>query len=276
MNDDNQRFRHKVAIVTGGASGIGLALCNELGRRGSRVVVADVNVDAGQKAAAGIGAAGGSAAFFKADVTDAEQIQELVRRVVTDHGRLDFMFNNAGISVCGEARDLSLDDWRRVIDIDLMGVIYGTHAAYAVMVKQGFGHIVNTSSMAGLTPMPFNAPYSAAKHAVVGLSCTLRHEAEALNVKVSVVCPSVVVTPMLATTKYVGVTSEFMDGFPLKRLDPDAAARAILRGVEKNQEFILFPLHARMLWRMYRLYPPLMRLVADKFLANGRRLRVQP
>ena len=266
-------FNGKVTIVTGGASGIGRALCEELARRGAQVLVADISAEAAAAVAAGIQATGGAASAHAVDVTDAGQVQGLVQRAATEHQRLDFMFNNAGISVCGETRDLDLADWKRVIDINLMGVIHGTLAAYRVMVRQGSGHIINTSSMAGLTPMPLNAPYSAAKHAVVGLSTTLRHEARALGVNVSVVCPSGVLTPMLKSTKCVGISSEFFDRFPVRLLDPDSAARAILRGVERNHEFILFPFHAHVLWRLYRLYPPLIRLFTSPMLARGRSLR---
>ncbi len=266
-------FRGKVAIVTGGASGIGRALCEELARRGAQVLVADISADAAAAVAAGIQATGGAASAHPVDVTDAARVQALVEHAVAEHQRLDFMFNNAGISVCGEARDLELADWKRVIDIDLMGVIHGTLGAYRVMVRQGSGHIINTSSMAGLTPMPLNAPYSTAKHAVVGLSTTLRHEAETLGVKVSVICPSGVLTPMLKSTKCVGISTEFFERFPVRLLDPDSAARAILRGVERNHEFILFPFHAHVLWRLYRWYPPLVRLFTSPMLARGRRLR---
>lgn len=276
MSSGAGHFTGKVTIVTGGASGIGRALCEELARRGAQVMVADISGDAAAAAAKGIQSGGGAASAHPVDVTDAAQVQQLVQRAVTEYQRLDFLFNNAGISVCGETRDLDLADWKRVIDIDLMGVIHGTVAAYAVMARQGSGHIINTSSMAGLTPLPLNAPYSAAKHAVVGLSTTLRQEAEAFGVKVSVVCPSAVLTPMLKSTKCVGISSKFFDQFPVQPLDPASAARAILRGVERNHEFILFPFHAHVLWRLYRLYPPLIRLFTGPMLARGRSLRTSP
>jgi NAD(P)-dependent dehydrogenase (short-subunit alcohol dehydrogenase family) len=116
-------------------------------------------------------------------------VQALVSDLVARYGVLDYIFNNAGISVCADARDLEIAHWRKVIDVNLMGVVYGTHAAYQQMVKQGHGHIVNIASLAGLVPFPTNAPYAASKHAVVGLSLSMRTEGEALGVKVSAVCP---------------------------------------------------------------------------------------
>jgi NAD(P)-dependent dehydrogenase (short-subunit alcohol dehydrogenase family) len=121
-------------------------------------------------------------------------VQELVDETVRDYGRLDYMFNNAGIGMGGEVRDMDLEHWRRVLEVNLWGVTCGTSAAYEEMVRQGFGHIVNTASLAGLIPLPMVAAYCATKHAVVGLSASLRAEAAALGIKVSVVCPGFVET----------------------------------------------------------------------------------
>ena len=143
-------FQNQIAIVTGGASGIGRALCEELTRRGAVVAVADINYEGAQAVASAIAANGGRATAALLDVTRAENVERLVEDTVRTHGRLDYMFNNAGIGVAGEVRDLSLDHWRKCIDINLWGVIYGTTVAYAAMLRQGSGHIVNTASAAGL------------------------------------------------------------------------------------------------------------------------------
>src|SRR5664280_2465562 len=132
-----------------------------------------------------------------ADVTGAGALSQSVGRFAAEHGGLDFMFNNAGIAVGGEVRDLSLAHWQRVVDVNLMSVIHGVAAAYPLMIEQGRGHIVNTASLSGLVPSPLLVPYSTTKHAVVGLSIGRRVEAADHGVRVSVVCPGVIETPLL-------------------------------------------------------------------------------
>nr|BFE81638.1 hypothetical protein GCM10020093_042390 [Planobispora longispora] len=139
----------RTAIVTGGASGIGRAVCRELSRRGMHVVAADIDEAGAERTAKEFGCA--SAGL---DVTDARAVRDLVRRVKDERGRLDFMFNNAGIAVGGTTDELTLDHWNRTIDVNLRGVVHGVHAAYPIMLEQGRGHIVNTASLAGLTPAP--------------------------------------------------------------------------------------------------------------------------
>jgi NAD(P)-dependent dehydrogenase (short-subunit alcohol dehydrogenase family) len=131
------------------------------------------------------------------DVTDADAVAALVERTAQDHGHLDLLFNNAGVAVTGPVSELTLAHWNRVIDINLRGVVHGVVAAYPIMIRQGRGHIVNTSSLAGLLPSPMLTPYGMTKHGVVGLSESLRMEAAAHGVRVSVVCPGVIDTPLL-------------------------------------------------------------------------------
>jgi NAD(P)-dependent dehydrogenase (short-subunit alcohol dehydrogenase family) len=141
----------KVAIVTGGGSGIGEALCLELARRGTRVVVADINGDNAGRVAASIADTGGRAKARAVDVSRELDVRRLVEETTSVYGRLDYLFNNAGIGLGGDARDLTLDHWRRVLDVDLYGVLHGILAAYPIMARQGFGHIVNTSSAAAFS-----------------------------------------------------------------------------------------------------------------------------
>lgn len=247
----------KVAIVTGGGSGIGEAVSRELARRGARVVVADVNSGDAERVAAAIADSGGQATARGVDVSKEPDIRGLVEETASAYGRLDYQFNNAGIAIGGDARDLTLGQWRRVLDVDLYGVLYGALAAYPIMVEQGFGHIVNTSSGAGLVPTPLNAPYCTAKHGVVGLSLSLRLEGADLGVRVSVVCPGYVRTPIFDTAVAVGMPRELVNRPPgrIKMIEAAQAARVILDGVTHNQAVIAFPRYIRRAWRASCLFP---------------------
>jgi NAD(P)-dependent dehydrogenase (short-subunit alcohol dehydrogenase family) len=251
-------FRDKVAIVTGGASGIGRALGEELARRGARVVFADLNAAGATEVAAEITRSGGTAEARPLDVTNAEAVEALIDSVSETHGRIDYLFNNAGIVVIGEERDVMLADWERVLAVNLYGVIHGVRAAYPRMLQQGFGHIVNTASLAGLTPVPTEISYTASKYAVVGLSCALRVEAADLGVRVSVVCPGLIDTsiPHHAVLRG-GIDRQMVLDLAAKSrpLAPDKCARVILRGVERNKAIIVVTPLAKVLELMTRISP---------------------
>jgi short-subunit dehydrogenase len=183
------------------------------------------------------------------------------------------MFNNAGIGIGGEARDLTLEHWLRIINVNLLGVIHGITAAYPLMVRQGFGHIVNTASLAGLIGDPIGIPYVASKFAIVGLSHTLRVEAAGLGVKVSVVCPGYVQTPVW-DSPLLKIKKEDLPKPLFKMMDVTKAARRIIKGVERNQAFIVFPFHARLLWWLHRLSPGLLEPIGRKMVKDFRAVRI--
>jgi len=272
-------FKDKVAIVTGAASGIGKALCEELGQRDAMVVVADLNAEGARQVASIVTENGGRASAAYVDVTQAADVQRLVDETISQHDRLDLMFNNAGVTICGEVRDLELAHWKRMLDVNLWGVVHGTHAAYRVMVEQGFGHIINTASLDGLMPMPMATPYTAAKHAVVGLSTALRLEAEKLGVRVSVACPGAVQTGVLDTAMYVGVKredsiEEMVTGF--KMMNAVDCARSILRGVARNKAIILDgAVHNRLFWWLYRISPNLFNRIMQVGVSEIRKHRIE-
>jgi NAD(P)-dependent dehydrogenase (short-subunit alcohol dehydrogenase family) len=267
-------FKEKVAIVTGGASGIGRAVCRELSKFGATTVVADIDPEGAEEVSQAISAGGGSATAAALDVREAEAVEKVIDETVAKHGRLDYMFNNAGINIAGEAKDLLPEHWKRVLDINLMGVVHGTRIAYSQMVRQGFGHIVNTASLCGIMPVPFEAPYATAKHAVVGLSTSLRAEGAALGVKVSVFCPGVIQTPLLERTEAVNSTMEdILSISPLGVMDLKDAIPVLLKGVARNQGIIVCPSDSKMSWRIYRLAPALMDKLIAKSVAEFRQKR---
>ncbi|MDH3199357.1 MAG: SDR family oxidoreductase [Myxococcales bacterium] len=249
-------FAGKVAIITGSAQGIGKALAEELGDRGCYLVLADINGALLEKVASDLRAAGADVEATKVDVRDPRQVEVLIRGAFQELGRIDYLFNNAGINVLAELLDTSLGDWNRLIDVNLRGVVHGVHAAYPLMCEQGFGHIINIASVAGLAPTPAEGAYAATKHAVVGLSTTLRIEAAAFGIKVSVVCPGAVDTPILHASKHVKFDSDAITELsPEKPMAPRQAARLILRGVERGRFFIVISKTANAFWRAYRLAP---------------------
>ena len=246
----------KVAIITGGAGGIGKALAEEMAERGCYVVLADINAELLEQTVAELRASGAQADAKAVDVRDAAQVQALMDGASRELGRIDYLFNNAGVNLCAELRDTTLDDWNLLIDVNLRGVVHGVQAAYPIMREQGFGHIVNTASAAGLIPAAAEGAYAATKHAVVGLSMSLRVEAEAFDVKVSVVCPGLVDTPILDSTKYVKFDPEVIRKVaPEKPIPPRKAAEQILRGIERNQFFIVLTVTTHALWRLHRYAP---------------------
>ncbi len=185
-------FERQVVVVTGAGSGIGAALVRALARRGAKVIASDLDGAAAARVAEETGAEAA-----RVNVTRPNEVGELVRDVATRHGRLDCFVNNAGIGVGGELHELTDDDWRRVLDVNLFGVLNGVRAAYAQMRAQGHGHLVNVASIAGLVPYALALPYTTSKHTVVGLSLALRAEAADHGVKVSVVCPGAIENPDL-------------------------------------------------------------------------------
>jgi NAD(P)-dependent dehydrogenase (short-subunit alcohol dehydrogenase family) len=188
----------RIVIITGAGSGIGRALASALVTQGDTVVVADIDGDGAERAVREMARHGpGTAMPAVVDVRDAGALQAVVDQTHDKHGRLDVMVNNAGIGGGGEAHRLQPAYWDRVIDINLRGVVHGVQAAYPVMIGQRSGQIVNVASLMGLLPWPGLTPYAMTKHAVVGLSLSLRGEASAYGVGITAVCPGSVDTPLL-------------------------------------------------------------------------------
>jgi NAD(P)-dependent dehydrogenase (short-subunit alcohol dehydrogenase family) len=269
-----EKFRDRVAIVTGGASGIGKSLCQELGKSGADVTVTDINEDGARKVADTIRTTGGRATAVKLDVTVEPDVRGLIEQTAADKGRLDYMFNNAGIGIGGEVQDMTLDHWRRIVDVNLWGVLHGTLAAYQVMIRQGSGHIVNTSSSAGLVPAPLLTAYGMTKHGVLGLSVGLRAEGAGKGVQVSVVCPGFIDTPIFDSTTYVKTNKEMTWSIKppwIKMMSSDACAMDILRGVARNKGIIPVQTPAYIMWWLNRINPGIIDAQMQKWVSKYRK-----
>ena len=195
-----QDFQDKVALVTGGGSGIGEACAKDLAAHGAKVVVSDINLEAAQRVAEEIKAAGGEAAAVQHDTASPEDNQKAVQFAVDTFGALHLAVNNAGVGAGTEAAgDLKIEDWDRVIDINLNGVLYGMHYQLPEIEKAGGGAIVNMSSIHGSVATGLGASaYTAAKHGVVGLTKQAGVDYGPRGVRVNAVGPAYIDTPLLA------------------------------------------------------------------------------
>jgi NAD(P)-dependent dehydrogenase (short-subunit alcohol dehydrogenase family) len=248
-------FSGGTALVTGGASGIGRALGAALEEAGAKVVLADV-------------ATGQGSACRHLDVRDAGAFDALVEEV----GPVSLLINCAGISLGGATHEMSVSHWDRIIDVNIRGVVNGIRAVYPSMIERGSGQIVNVASGAGLAALPFVAAYAMTKHAVVGLSTALRPEAALHGVRVSVLCPGAVDTPILdrlpdadlpPTASPPVSARRYLAAVRQKPVDVDRFARLALKGIEHNRGIIVVPTSARSLWYLHRLSPALTGSIAN-------------
>ncbi|MDQ7093229.1 glucose 1-dehydrogenase [Desulfosporosinus sp. PR] len=191
----------KVAIVTGGAMGLGKGIAAGLASLGARVAIGDVNEQIGQQTAQEINAKGGNVEFFDLDVTDDGQFQDFVEHVVKRFKRIDILVNNAGIAAKSNCIDMQVADWRRIIDVNLTGMWIGSRAVAPVMIKQKSGKIINMCSMFGFTAMPGLSAYAASKGGVNQLTKALALELIEHNINVNAVAPAYIATELTANMR---------------------------------------------------------------------------
>ncbi len=268
-------FSDKVILITGAGSGIGKALSQEISRFSpKKLILADIDDDS-------LGKIQNSLSnhvktdIYKVDVASEEQMKQLFEDIITKNSRIDIVFNNAGITAGGEFYNYSFDLWSKLINVNLWGVIYGSSFAYKRMILQKSGHIVNVASLGGLIPEPMATAYSTTKHAVVGLTLSLREEAHEYGVNVSVVCPGVINTPIFDKAIFVGnVDPGKVKSATLEHgaISPVQCAEKILKGMANNKGIILVKPFDKVFWRLYRLSPgilsPLNKLIAKYFREN--------
>lgn len=249
---DTADLTGRTAVVTGGGSGIGRALCRLLGERGATVHVVDRDLTTAQAVAGELVDAGGRAVAHRVDVTDATAVQQLADTVFAD-GPVDLLFNNAGIGHAGAVVDTTLEDWKALLDVNLMGVVHGLQAFLPRLVAQESpSHVVNTASMAGLFPSPGLVPYSTTKAAVVGLSESLDREVVDSGVRVHALCPGVIDTNIIRTSTMRGAWAAKQAGvvemYATRGTSPDVVARQALAAVARGRTIIPTP--------RYQVVPP--------------------
>jgi NAD(P)-dependent dehydrogenase (short-subunit alcohol dehydrogenase family) len=261
----------KIAVVTGGGSGIGRSTALLLARHGAKVHVADLRAETAGAVAREIEAAGGSAAAHSVDVSDPDAVEAFAAAVFEADGGVDILHNNAGIGHGGDIEHTTVEDWQRVIGVNLLGVAYCIQAFVPRMLKQGRpASVVSTASMAGIVPAAKLAPYCASKYGVVGLTESLNAELSKRGIHFSAICPGIINTPIIATGIMRGGTAEKRDkiaSFYEKRgVSPDEVADAVLEAIAKHR--LIVPAPRRQVtapYLLHRLSPRLVQPIARNF-----------
>lgn len=275
-------FTDKVIIISGGASGIGKALGQLLAESGNNtVILADRDFAAAQTFCELLAPKHNNLFAYSLDVRDRAAFRQLAEQVQRRFGRIDVLFNNAGIAIGGPVFEYCAQDWDDIIDVNLKGVIHGIDAVYPLMRQQGFGQVVNTASILALCPSVLTIGYSASKAAVHALSTTLRVEAEQFGVKINVLCPGPVATPILCGGKFGrsghGVSHESMQRFWAK-MNPMSAeefAKQALAGVAKNRAVTILPRRWLVTAWFARTIPAMWRNHSHKTMRNFMRSRAR-
>lgn len=248
----------RYAIVTGGASGLGRAICMELAKEGWCICAADLNNDGATETVRLIETAGGSGRSETLEVTDPDQWQSLSNRLRGDWPRLDLLVNNAGVAGAGKVGEFSIDDWKWLLDININGAVYGCHTFVDWLKANPNGaHIINTASMAGIACPPTMAAYNVSKAAVIGLSETLWSELRKDNVGVTVLCPeffktAILDNPRIADSNELAWARKALDRSPFTARD---VAQAAIDAMKKKQLYVILPRAARYRWYLKRLRP---------------------
>ena len=271
MSDKIRTYQGSVSIITGGASGIGRAIGGELAKRGAQeIVICDVQTALAEEAAEELRRAGSRATVVTLDVRDQGAVERMVADVQRTSRRIDYVFNNAGTGVMGETHLLEPRDWDLTIDVNLQGVVNVIRSVYPRLIAQGYGHLVNTASVAGLIGSPFLSVYVATKHAVVGLSKSMRIEAAPHGVRVTALCPGAIRTPILTGGAQGRSIYEMSDARKLswwERFRPgdvNVFAKETMDLVAKNKGVIILPRHNLAGVTLFRMFPALEEVILKK------------
>lgn len=268
-------FHQKAIIITGAASGIGKALARLLNKQKARLYLLDQNEEGLQELSESLKRTNPNVFIFSFDVSDHQEFEGFSKAFLETETCPDYLFNNAGIGIGGEVKDLDFQSWKRIIEVNLFGTINGVQLFYPLMVKNRKGHIVNISSLAGLAPLPGEAPYVASKYAIQGLTEALEIEASFYDVKVTAVCPGVVRTPIYRTGAVIGFDKKKILKLWPRGITAKDCAELILEGVEKGKRIIVITAFAKAVYFAKRFFSSLLRLGFLRYFRMVKRSKVR-
>jgi NAD(P)-dependent dehydrogenase (short-subunit alcohol dehydrogenase family) len=229
------KLQNKVAVITGGASGIGAATAKLFVEEGAKVVLVDLNEEKGKAFEAELKAQNAEALFVKANITIEEEVQNIFKETLDTFGKVDIVFNNAGIGRVTPTEDVSYDEWRNTVNVDLDGVFLVAREAIREMLKSGGGTIVNTASMYGLVGSPGSAAYNAAKGGVINLTRSLALEYATRNIRVNALAPGFIDTPIIPEE----IKTQLASITPMQRLGKaEEMAKAVLFMASDDSSFM--------------------------------------
>jgi NAD(P)-dependent dehydrogenase (short-subunit alcohol dehydrogenase family) len=267
----------KVAVVTGAGSGIGRSTALLLARNGAKVHVADIDAERAQKVAGEIEAAGGTASAHALDVSDPEAVEAFAAEVFAADGGVDILHNNAGVGHGGGIEATTVEDWQRIIGVNLLGVAYGIQAFVPRMLEQGRpASVINTASLAGINPAAKMAPYVSSKYGVVGMTESLNAELSKRGIRFSAICPGIIDTDIIPTATVrgdlEGKHAKINEFYATRGVSPDEVADAVMRAIEKHTLIVPVPRRQVLVpYLLHRLSPTLSQTIAravDRYIGR--------
>ncbi|WP_084531601.1 SDR family oxidoreductase [Nocardia miyunensis] len=270
---ERREFEDQLVVITGGGSGIGRETALSFARRGAEIVVSDLNLDAAKQTVALVEAEGGVAHAYSVDVSDEKAVAEHAAAVIAAHAVPDILINNAGIGQAGDFFETSAEDFDRVLRVNLGGVINGCRTFGAAMAERGLGgHIVNLSSMAAYMPQRGFSAYSTSKSAVFMFSDCLRAELAGKGIEVHTICPGIVHTNIVATTRFSGLSAsdeadkqaKYDELYRKRHYGPEKVAEQIVRAVQDGRDIVPVTPEAHLQYHFQRLAPAVARFVAAR------------
>jgi NADP-dependent 3-hydroxy acid dehydrogenase YdfG len=264
------RFPEKRVAITGAASGLGRAMAVYYAKQGWKVALADIHDQRGEETLEHIGKLPGDCFYTRVDVREDQSLEQWKNAIVERWGGLDIIINNAGVGTHGRIDEASLDDWDWVIDINLMGVVRGCRIFTKLFKKQGYGHIVNVASIAGLIHSPEMNSYNVTKAGVVALSETMRAELQPAGIHLSVVCPAFFQTNLAENTRSPNpnIKSVINKLFSQSKISADDVAKIVFESVQAGEFYILPHKNFAAIWYLKRYFPSLYFMLIGKMAAK--------